>query len=113
MSIFEYDAEKEIRLFRQAERELAREEARAELSEEIRKEVREEARKETLKILVYSLKKYMLSWDEVYKEITSYEVYKDITKEEIEAIYSQKGDFFIRSISDVSSSKHPSIREDK
>jgi len=96
VSIFEYDAEKEIRLFRQAERELARE------------ELREEARMEMVSILVQSLKKYMPSLDEVYREITSYEAYKDITKEEIEAIYSQKGDFFIRSISDVSSSKHPS-----
>jgi len=94
VSIFEYDAEKEIRLFRKAERELAREEARAELREEVREEVKaevkEEARREVISILVNSLKKHMSSPDEVYTEITSYETYKDITKEEIENIYNQE-----------------------
>ena len=114
MSIFEYNAEKEMRLFRKAERELAREEARAELREEVREEVKAEvkeevkaevkeevkaevkeevkaeARREVIAILVNSLKKHMSSLDEVYTEITSYETYKDITKEEIENIYNQE-----------------------
>ena len=106
VSIFEYDAEKEIRLFRKAERELAREEARAELRGEIREEVKAEvkeevkaevkeevkaeARREVISILVNSLKKHIPSLDEVYTEITSYETYKDISKEEIEDIYNQE-----------------------
>lgn len=85
VSIFEYDAEKEMRLFRKAEREVGREEGR----EEGRAEGREEGRQEGLSILVCSLKKHMPSLDAVYSEITSYETYKNVTKEEIEAVYNQ------------------------
>ena len=86
MSIFEYDAEKEMRLFRKAEREVGREEGRA----EGREEGRQEGRQEGLSILVCSLKKHMPSLDAVYNEITSYETYKNVTKEEIEAVYRQE-----------------------
>jgi len=78
VSIFEYDAEKEMRLFRKAEREVGREEGR------------QEAQQEVLAILIHSLKKHMLSLDAIYNEITSYETYKNVTKEEIEAVYRQE-----------------------
>ena len=86
VSIFEYDAEKEMRLFRKAEREVGREEGRA----EGREEGRQEAQQEVLAILIHSLKKHMPSLDAVYSEITSYETYKNVTKEEIEAVYRQE-----------------------
>ena len=82
VSIFEYDAEKEMRLFRKAEREVGREEGR--------EEGRQEAQQEVLAILIHSLKKHMPSLDAVYNEITSYETYKNVTKEEIEAVYRQE-----------------------
>ena len=80
VSIFEYDAEKEMRLFRKAEREVGREEGR-----EIG---REEGREEGLAILISTLKNLSQPLDTVYHTVTSHAIYQNITLETVKRIYN-------------------------
>ena len=67
MSIFEYNEEKEIRLYRNAEREVGKDIG--------------------LSVLVNVLKKEGKSVEEIYREVILYEEYHDVTREKIEKYY--------------------------
>lgn len=75
VSIFEYDAEKEMRLFRKAEREVGREEGR------------EIGREEALTILIATLKNLSLPLDTIYHTITTHDIYQNVTLETVKKIY--------------------------
>ena len=99
MSIFEYDAEEEMRKYRKAERELAWEEAWEEASEKGREEGhkkgREEGREkgleEGLEALISTLKKYLPDFESLYEEVIANEPYKNYTKEQVREYYSNSG----------------------
>ena len=75
MSIFEYDEEKEMRLFK---------EAYLEEGEEIGREFQKE---KDLKVLVNSLKKYLPDAEAVFQEITANEEFRDCTRDQIMELY--------------------------
>ncbi|MBQ9989579.1 MAG: hypothetical protein IJP31_01340 [Lachnospiraceae bacterium] len=87
MSIFEYDHEKEMKLYRKAEREVALEEGLKEGREKGLKEGREEARIEALSILVASLRKYLPDVEAVFREVTGYEEYRNCSREQVLKLY--------------------------
>lgn len=91
MSIFEYDAEYEMRKYRQAEREVALEEGHREGMEQGMKQGIEQGREQGkltgLEVLITLLKKYLPDFEAVYKEVTSSEPYKNCTREQIREYY--------------------------
>ncbi|MBQ9991044.1 MAG: hypothetical protein IJP31_08915, partial [Lachnospiraceae bacterium] len=88
MSIFEYDAEKELRLYCEAYQEKGEEIGRK-LGEEAGRRLGEEARKEKdLKVLVDFMKKYLPDAEAVFQEITANEEFKDCTKKQIMELYN-------------------------
>ena len=68
VSIFEYDEEKEIRLYRNAEREVGKDIG--------------------LSVLVKVLKKEGKTAEEIYQEVVMHEEYHDVTREKIEECYN-------------------------
>ena len=90
VSIFEYDEEKELALFREAEHELAKEELRDEVKAEVRREMQDEVRRE----MQDEVRKEMQ--DEVRNEVRSEvrdEVRSEVRDESLKALIATLQEF--------------------
>ncbi|MGN1314812.1 MAG: hypothetical protein ACI4VG_07360 [Lachnospiraceae bacterium] len=87
MSIFEYDAEEEMRKYRKAEHEVALEEGLKEGIEQGNKQ----GELIGLAALVGSLRPLLPDFEAVYHAITANEAYKDYSREQIQKYYDKLG----------------------
>ena len=91
MSIFEYDAEEEMRKYRKAEHEVALEEGLKEGIEQGIEQGIKQGELIGLAALVGSLRPLLPDFEAVYHAITANEAYKDYSREQIQKYYDKLG----------------------
>lgn len=91
MSIFEYDAEEEMRKYRKAEHEVALEEGLKEGIEQGIEQGNKQGELIGLAALVGSLRPLLPDFEAVYHAITANEAYKDYSREQIQKYYDKLG----------------------